>query len=243
MEAKQREKESFVKQDDYSIKAQDYQIKLSRMENENTALRAQLQDIRAKEDTWQGKNEEFDRSLKEKDKTVADLRQYNEELLNQLQSQQGNLREMETVLGHLQKKNRLLLGDNKVLKRKVEEYPKKLSQVAILKDRLVRDNAVLHYNLGVFHIQKQDYAEAIAEFEKVLDLNPSDSATHYNLGIIYAEYLNNKPKAMLHFKRYLLNASKDDKDTQRAKKYIMTWENGKRSKYSRDKSRGFLASE
>ena len=66
--------------------------------------------------------------------------------------------------------------------------------------------------------------EAIAEFEKVLDLNPSDNATHYNLGIIYAEYLNNKPKAILHFKRYLLNASQEDKDTQRAKKYIMTWE-------------------
>jgi tetratricopeptide (TPR) repeat protein len=78
--------------------------------------------------------------------------------------------------------------------------------------------------LRVFYSQKQEYEEPIAEFNKVLELNPNDAASHYNLGLIYAEYLNNKPKAILHFKRYLNVANKTDKDIERAKKYILTWE-------------------
>lgn len=224
VEARQKVKESSGKQDDYSLQLQDYQIRLSRLENENASLKEQLQKIRGKESTWEGKISEFESILKEKDKAIGGLKQYQEEIINQSQSQQGNLREMETVLSQLQRKNKILLGDNKMLKKKVAEYPGKFSKLAVLKDRLVKDNSVLHYNLGVFHIQKQEYNEAISEFEKVLDLNPADSATHYNLAIIYAEYLANRPKAILHFKRYLLNAGKGDKDVERANKYIMTWE-------------------
>jgi tetratricopeptide (TPR) repeat protein len=93
----------------------------------------------------------------------------------------------------------------------------------VLKDRLLKENAILHYNLGVFYTQKQEYDSALAEFQKVLELNPNDPATHYNLGVIYAEFLNNKPKAMMHFKRYLASSPKD-KDAERAKKYLLTWE-------------------
>ena len=53
---------------------------------------------------------------------------------------------------------------------------------------------------------------------------PNDSATHYNLGILYADYLNDRSKAIMHFKRYLESAPKGDKDVDRAKKYILTWE-------------------
>ena len=106
---------------------------------------------------------------------------------------------------------------------KADMLARKISQVAILKDRLVKENSVLHYNMGVFHLQRQDYKEAIPEFEKVLELSPDDAATHYNLGLIYAEYLDNKPKAISHFKRYLI-LDPNDKDADKARKYILTWE-------------------
>jgi len=56
-----------------------------------------------------------------------------------------------------------------------------------------------------------------------LELNPNDAATHYNLGIIYSEYLDNKSKAIAHFKRYLA-IEPNDKDADKAKRYILTWE-------------------
>jgi tetratricopeptide (TPR) repeat protein len=113
--------------------------------------------------------------------------------------------------------------DNKRLAQEIEENARKVSQVALLKDRLIKENAVLHYNLGVVYLQRQEFNEAIGEFQKVLELNPNDAATHYNLGIIYADYLGNKPKAILHFKKYLALDPKD-KDADRARKYILTWE-------------------
>ena len=141
----------------------------------------------------------------------------------QLDGYQDELQRLEDLRNELHERNLLLLRDNKLLKSKVDKYPRKMYQVAVLKDRLLKENAVLHYNLGVFYTQKQDYNNALVEFEKVLELNPNDPATHYNLGVIYAEFLNNKPKAMMHFKRYLASAPKD-KDAERAKKYLLTWE-------------------
>jgi tetratricopeptide (TPR) repeat protein len=116
----------------------------------------------------------------------------------------------------------------------MESYPRKLSQVAVLKDRLLKENAVLHYNLGVFHIKRQEYNEAISEFEKTLELNPNDPATHYNLGVIYADFLNNRTKAIMHFKRYLMGAPKDDRDVERARKYLLTWETWEDEKLERN---------
>jgi len=119
--------------------------------------------------------------------------------------------------------NKMLFKDNKFLKSKINAYVDRLSKSEVLRDRLFKENAVLHYNLGVFYLQRQEYNTAITEFEKVLELNPNDAATHYNLGLIYADYLNNKAKAILHFKRYLA-IEPNDKDAERAKKYILTWE-------------------
>ena len=75
----------------------------------------------------------------------------------------------------------------------------------------------------MFYLQRQDYKDALVEFQKVLELVPNDAATHYNLGLIYSEYMGDKNKALIHFKRYLMLDPKD-KDADKAKKYIMTWE-------------------
>ena len=133
--------------------------------------------------------------------------------------------EMKTIYIYPSPENvdKVLFKDNKLLKQKVDQYVRRVSSTALLKERLLRENSVLHYNLGVFYLQRQEYNEAIGEFEKVLELNPDDAATHYNLGIIYADYLDNKIKAIAHFKRYL-NIDPKDKDADRAKKYILTWE-------------------
>jgi tetratricopeptide (TPR) repeat protein len=179
-------------------------------------METKLHDLQVREQDWLSKREEVSVALNEKEKTIKDL-------LTQAKEYQARFTEMDSIKTQIQDKNKILFKDNKLLKQKVESYAKKVSQVALLKDRLLKENAVLHYNLGVFYLQRQEYNEAVVEFEKVLELNPNDAATHYNLGLIYAEYAGNKNKAIIHFKRYLMLDPKD-KDADKAKKYILTWE-------------------
>ncbi|MDP3732564.1 MAG: tetratricopeptide repeat protein, partial [Candidatus Omnitrophota bacterium] len=180
------------------------------------SLESQLHEMQLKGQDWAKRYQDIDMALNAKERNIK-------ELVNRLETHQAKLNELENQKSQLQDKNKLLFKDNKLLKQKADAYARKLSQVALLKDRLVKENSVLHYNLGVFYLQRQEYNEAIVEFTKVLELNPNDAATHYNLGLIYAEYLSNKEKAIIHFKRYLMLEPKD-KDADRAKRYIMTWE-------------------
>ena len=46
----------------------------------------------------------------------------------------------------------------------------KFSKTAFLKNRLATENAILHYNLGVLHLQRQEVSEAAEEFEKAIEL-------------------------------------------------------------------------
>jgi tetratricopeptide (TPR) repeat protein len=82
----------------------------------------------------------------------------------------------------------------------------------------------MHYNLGVFYTKNKEYPRAIAEFEKSIELNPEDPYAHFNLGYIYAEYLVDRPKAIVNFRKYLSLLKTDDKDADWVKKYILTWQ-------------------
>ncbi len=227
---KQREKKLLVEQEEYVSKLEEYKIKLAGIENENTNLKTQIKELQSKVNVSSGKGENPDIAPKDKVDIPTDVKLLEERFLNQSKNYQEQLSSAEEAKKKLQEKNNRLAQDNKILRQKVEVYPRKLSQIALLKERILKENAVLHYNLGVFHVQKQEYSEAIYEFEKVLELNPDDSATHYNLGVIYAEYLGNRPKAIAHFNHYLMLAAKDDKDVELAKKYILTWEQWEEAK-------------
>ena len=194
----------------------DFENRIASLESDQLPLEAQLHDLQLKEQDWSTKREQLLISLNDKERNIK-------ELIGRMQTAQLNLKESEESKTRFQDKNKVLFKDNKLFKQKVDSYARNLAQVALLKDRLLKENAVLHYNLGVFYLQRQEYNEAITELEKVLELNPNDAATHYNLGLIYADYIGNKNKALIHFKRYLALDPKD-KDADRAKKYILTWE-------------------
>ena len=52
---------------------------------------------------------------------------------------------------------------------------------------------------------------ASAEYKRVLDLMPHDSATHYNLAFVNEEYLNDYKTALNHYRQYLIiEPSADD---------------------------------
>ncbi|MCG8430880.1 MAG: tetratricopeptide repeat protein, partial [Candidatus Omnitrophica bacterium] len=162
--------------------------------------------------------------------TLADNEKITRRLLDELEDYRQKLAGMQKTNAQAEqekesfaRKYRMLLKEYRMFRKKLHSFSRKLARVSLLKERLLKENAVLHYNLGVFHLQRLEHMEAVREFGKALELNPQDAASHYNLGLIYAEYLDNKSKAINHFKRYLM-IDPQDKDADRARKYILTWE-------------------
>jgi tetratricopeptide (TPR) repeat protein len=116
------------------------------------------------------------------------------------------------------------MAKNRMLEKKIEQIPAKFAEIARENKVLIKETALMHYNLGVFYTKNKEYSRAIAEFEKDLELNPDDGAAHYNLGFIYAEYLVNRPMALAHFRKFLSLVKSEDKDVDWVRKYILTWQ-------------------
>lgn len=122
------------------------------------------------------------------------------------------------------KRYELAMAKNRSLEKKIEQVPARFAEIARENKVLIKETALMHYNLGVFYTKNKEYSRAIAEFEKTIELNPNDAAAQYNLGFIYAEYLVNRPKALEHFRKFLSLVKSDDKDVDWVKKYILTWQ-------------------
>ncbi|MBU4304521.1 MAG: tetratricopeptide repeat protein [Candidatus Omnitrophica bacterium] len=127
-------------------------------------------------------------------------------------------------LDEIKEKYNKALAQNKTLEKKLERQPREYAEVARENKILLKRTALMHYNLGVFYTKNKDYPRAIAEFEKAVELNPEDSQAYFNLGYIYAEYYEDRQKAIANFQKYLRLAKKDDKDIDWVKKYILTWQ-------------------
>jgi len=124
----------------------------------------------------------------------------------------------------LRAQHRKELSLNKKLESKLEQIPKKFAEVARENRMLIKETALMHYNLGVFYLENEEHRRAVAEFEKTLELHPDDAYAHFNLGYIYSEYLVERAAAVKHFKKYLRLTKNDDEDVDWVKKYIITWQ-------------------
>ena len=80
---------------------------------------------------------------------------------------------------------------------------KAANDLSDLKQQLMKQEALLHYNLGVSYTKDKSYEMAIDEYEKALSLDPKDADSEYNLAIIYDEYRKNPKRAIEHYKKYL----------------------------------------
>ncbi len=116
------------------------------------------------------------------------------------------------------------LKKNKQFEKKLQKIPKKFTEIARENKVLLKETALMHYNLGVFYIEEGHHLRAIAELKKAVELNPEDAYAYFNLGYIYAEYQVNRPKAIDYFRRYLRLASKEDTEIDWVKRYILTWQ-------------------
>ncbi|MBU1998297.1 MAG: tetratricopeptide repeat protein [Candidatus Omnitrophota bacterium] len=116
------------------------------------------------------------------------------------------------------------LVKNRQLEKKASEMPSRFAELARENKVLVKETALMHYNLGVFYIEKKQFEHAVRELEKAVELNPGDAYAHYNLGYVYAEQVVDRDKAIDHFRKYLRLAKSEDKDLDWVKNYILTWQ-------------------
>lgn len=155
----------------------------------------------------------------ELNKTHVDLKGLEQEKLKfqqQAEVLQSQLDDLEGTYESLKKETRIFAEQT-------QEFPKHFTDLARQNKRLIEQTADMHYNSGVFYAKHTEFKRAIKEFEKVLDLKPTDPSTLYNLGYIYAEHLVDRPKAMEYFKNYLTYAP-DAHDADWVRKYLLTWQ-------------------
>jgi len=110
----------------------------------------------------------------------------------------------------LQKLNSALAQENDALKNQpttpaaqVVSAPKSLMDAVKQRDGLIRENADMHYNLGVLLSKNQDFRNAAIEFTRAIELRKDDASSYFNLGKIYADFYKDNVKAVEYFKKYL----------------------------------------
>ena len=104
----------------------------------------------------------------------------------------------------------------------MNQLPKDINRLAQEHERLVNELGDTHYNLGVMFFKKRDFGRAVKEFQKVIEMRPNDGQAHYNVGLIYAEHLPDRERAIKYFRRFVQEEPKGQ-EASYARKYIATW--------------------
>lgn len=109
----------------------------------------------------------------------------------------------------VQKNQELLtkLGESSrmVIKLKLEkgEENNQLDLMSREDEQFRKEALKFHYNAGLVYDQNRQFELALIEYEKALEAVPDDADVHYNLAILYDEYLLDKRKAIEHYHAYL----------------------------------------
>ena len=180
-----------LKQDkDLSAKRQEELKKL--VDDAEKSLESQNKKIKELE----GKLKESDEKMRRQSKTSAELEQ-------QTKSAKSN----PAVTAEYVKlvENEWLEATQKTqdMQRDLDRTLAELSGQNNEREKLRSDTASMHYNLAVILAEQRNFPAAIREYEKVLETRPNDADAHYNLAIIYDDFLKNNDKALEHYRQYI----------------------------------------
>lgn len=154
--------------------------------------------------------------------TLYDARKQVKELQARQSKLASDLPKLQAKFASLQEQYTKALAENKALKFKSKTVPAEVTNLAREHQRMVKDLADTHYNMGLMFVRNDDFARAVKEFVKVIELKPDDADAAYNLGLIYAEHLPDREKATEYFRRYL-QLNPRAKDAAFVKQYIASW--------------------
>lgn len=193
--------------------------KLNLLFDESQNLKLKLQDeisrAAAKQDSLQKENELLKKESLDYLKQQGQLNKKQGVLEKNLKQQLYALKESskrleanKVELEKLKEENQDLadissLAGNVKAKKQAEKIAKLESDLTSANARLKKQEALLHYNLGVSYTKEKNYEMAIDEYEKVLAVNSQDADTHYNLAILYDDFRKNPKRAVEHYQKFL----------------------------------------
>lgn len=70
-------------------------------------------------------------------------------------------------------------------------------------ERLRKDAAIAHYNMGNIYFHKGEYEIASREYYQAVTLMPDDPDCHFNLAFVSGEHLKDQRTALKHYNMYL----------------------------------------
>ena len=178
--------------------------KVSKLEKDNLQLQNNLEKTKNQLDTVSGRTEKklgerFDRERQKLEADLASAKNY---------------------VKLVEKERDDYLTKSVELKENLNKTLKEFSEANKKNKTLQAEVADMHYNLGVILTKQNNFKAAISEFEKALEIKPDDKESHYNLAIIYDEYMKDSKRALEHYRAYLIIAP-EGKDAQKVRKWVI----------------------
>jgi tetratricopeptide (TPR) repeat protein len=127
--------------------------------------------------------------------------------------------ELDAAVEELREERKDYLENNKLLKKELNSAMRELSKSKAYLEKLKKEVAVMHYNLGVIFDEAGSYSKAMREYKHALKVNPDVADAHYNLGILYDSYKKDRDKAIYHYKMYL-KIRPNAEDASKVKEWI-----------------------
>ncbi len=215
--------------DEAEQKVEDLENELSKVKEGMEPLQKKLEVMEQKKNEWIEERANLHMTIEslEDDVRIAQAKSGMDELntkalmavqkIEELEGQLGNAKqavkareEIEKVLDktrhelqQLQIQFESVSTENQNLQHQLIKIPGDLSKITAERDRAIKENADMHYNLGVLFAENRQYEQAVIEFERSLAIRPRDPQCHYNLGVIYSEHLRNEEKAVEHLRTYI----------------------------------------
>ena len=160
------------------------------------------------------------------DETAAEV----ERIRAERNTAQDALRQRDADIESAQAEIRALRGEREALRERVmaleQARERAAEKEAALRTELEqaiaatrRDRVTLAYNLGCVYKATEQYERAEREFLRALQYAPDDAASHFNLGILYDDHLEDRAKARKHYERFL-ELAPDDPDVPRVIQWL-----------------------
>ena len=192
---------------------------LSEGMEENISFKKKLQEELSALNSSQGllhkeneqlKNESLNylKKQKESNETLEGLKTEIEKRMAKINELQKELMAAKQEVTNLKSENEKLakideFTANVQVKKQQEKIIKLEKDLAGSKEQARKQEALLHYNLGVAYTKEKNYEMALDEYRKALKLNPKDPDTYYNLAILYDDCYKNPKRAIENYKKYL----------------------------------------
>lgn len=173
------------------------------LQDKLAALRREFEPIKKlKEEAGSRKSEakKYEDKVKQLE---GEIREFEKKELNVKKAKDESRKELEKKEREFEKEKQGLEKKLKAADAKAKEAVDRFAGANKASERLKREAAIMHYNLGVIFQSDTKFANAIREYEKALEARPDDAPAHYNLALIYDTVNNDRQKAVLHYRKYL----------------------------------------